>query len=178
MFKSFLPKIAAIPASAIPIALLGLFGRCVGSFGEIIEPKINELINVVVMAYEETHASCCCEFVGIAVEKFSSRSGGIEDNFCNLLGHLCSNTVVYLQKAVGGIVENTDLVRSFFDMAQRFLLFCPAGLMKCVEFTQLFSFAVACLRECKGEKNSTRASLIFLSQIIGRKGTKVERAKP
>ena len=27
--------------------------------------------------------------------------------------------------------------------------------------------------ECNGEKNSTRAALIFLSQIIGRKGTEV-----
>jgi len=155
--------------------LLGVHGRCVGSFGEIIEPKISELINVVVQAYEESHASCCCEFVGIAVEKFSAREGGVEDSFCKLLGHLCINTVSFLQTTPGGIVENTELVRSFFDMCQRFLLFCPRGLLKCTEFNNLFSFAVACIRECKGEKNSTRSSLIFLSQIIGRKGTELSR---
>ena len=65
--------------------LLKVHGRCVNSFGDVIEPKIGELINVVVQAYEETHHSCCCEFVGIAVEKFSAKGGGVEESFCQVI---------------------------------------------------------------------------------------------
>jgi len=52
-------------------------------------------------------------------------------------------------------------------MARRYLLFCPGALSKCPEFSSLFAFAVACLAECKGERDSTRATLNFLSQVIG-----------
>ena len=51
-------------------------------------------------------------------------------------------------------------------MNKRYLLFCPSALINNSDFSILFSFAMTCLTECRGERESTRASLNFLSQII------------
>lgn len=51
MFKSFLPKIAAIPASAIPIALLGLFGHI---------PPVDGVI-------QEQHSTCIRPYIRVAI---------------------------------------------------------------------------------------------------------------
>ena len=61
-------------------------------------------------------------------------------------------------------------------MTQRYLIFCPAALTACPEFTTLFDLAVACLAECKGERESTRATLNFLSQIIGWRALRLSQA--
>ncbi len=151
--------------------LLGVHARIVGSFGEMMEVKLGELINVVVQAYEESYASCALSFVGVAVEKFGARGGGVEDSFCGLLTHLIQLTCTHVQKR--GISEVPHLIFSFFEMAQKFLLFCPGALVKSSEFSLLYSFAVACLTQCKGERDSTRQALIFLTQIIGRKGIRL-----
>ena len=51
MFKSFLPKIAAIPASAIPIALLGLFGHI---------PPVNGVI-------QKQESTCLVAYIKVAI---------------------------------------------------------------------------------------------------------------
>lgn len=51
-------------------------------------------------------------------------------------------------------------------MTKRYLLFCPTALIGNSEFSTIFSIAVACLTECRGERESTRAALNYLTQVI------------
>jgi hypothetical protein len=61
-------------------------------------------------------------------------------------------------------------------MTRIYVLFSPYALVNCSEFSTLFSFAVACVHtECKGERDSTRAALIFLSTIIGWRGLRLSQ---
>jgi len=154
--------------------LLGVHGKIVSSFGDIIEPKLGELINIVVQAYEEGYNRGCLDFVAVAAEKFGNRGGGVEESFRGLLAHLTAKTCQHIQSV--GMSESTELVTSFFDLAQRFLLFCPSALVKNEQFPLIYSFGVACLTQCKGERDSTRQALIFLTQIIGRKGVRLSQS--
>jgi hypothetical protein len=147
--------------------LLQVHERIVGSFGDspIIETKLGELINVVVQSYEESYNPCTLSFVAVAVEKFGSKNPAVEDSFCQLLAHLTNTTCTYVQSR--SIANCPQLITAFFDLCQRFLLFCPNALVKCSQFDLLYQFAVACLSQCKGERDSTRAALIFLTQVFG-----------
>ena len=152
-------------------SLLSVHSKIVSSFGEIIEPRLGELINFVVQAYEESYDGVCLDFVGVAVEKFGPLSGPFAASFRDLLNHLTAKTLSHVESK--GIPSSTSLVTSFYDLAQRFLLFCPHALVENQSFTNIYSFAVACLTQCGGERDSTRAALIFLTQIIGRKGVRL-----
>ncbi|GMH95092.1 hypothetical protein TL16_g13076 [Triparma laevis f. inornata] len=154
--------------------LLGVHGKIVSSFGDIIEPKLGELINIVVQAYEEGYNRGCLDFVAVAAEKFGNRGGGVEESFRGLLAHLTAKTCQHIQSV--GMAECTELVTSFFDLAQRFLLFCPTALVKNEQFPLIYSFGVVCLVQCKGERDSTRQALIFLTQVIGRKGVRLSQS--
>ena len=152
--------------------LLQVHERIVGSFGDspIIETKLGELINVVVQSYEESFNPCTLGFVAVAVEKFGTKNQAIQESFCQLLAHLTTTTCTYVQTRL--IPNCPNLITAFFDLCQRFLLFCPASLVKCSQFQLLYQFAVACLTQCKGERDSTRAALIFLTQMFGWKQMK------
>ena len=65
------------------------------------------------------------------------------------------------------------MIRALFDMTKRYLLFCPNALFENPEFATIFSLGVACLTECQGERESTRASLNFLTQLISWKSMKI-----
>jgi len=147
--------------------LLQVHERIVGSFGDspIIETKLGELINVVVQSYEESFNPCTLSFVAVAVEKFGVKNAGVEESFCQLLAHLTTTTCAYVQTRQ--ISNCPNLITAFFDLCQRFLLFCPASLVKCSQFQLIFQFGVACVTQCEGERDSTRAALIFLTQLFG-----------
>ena len=147
-------------------SLLSVYSKIVASFGEMVEGKLGEIINVVVGAYEESYASCCLGFVGVAVEKFGRRGGGVEESFRALLGHLTTKTCQRIQSV--GFTSATGLITSFFSLCQIFLLFSPLGLVRNEQFHLIYELSVACLSQCKGDRDSTRQSLIFLTQIIGR----------
>jgi hypothetical protein len=150
-------------------ALLLVHERIVGSFGDLIEPELSSLINVVVQAYCETFSPFPLQFVAVVVEKFGAKHvPALEMSFCALLTHLTNSTCGQLTKI--GIESSPSLVSAFFEMVQRYLLFCPAALVNCPQFELIFEFAVACLTQCKGERDSTRSATTFLSQLIGRKG--------
>ena len=156
---------------SILTSLLSVHSKIVSSFGEVISSRLGEVINVVVQAYEEIYDVACLNFVGVAVEKFGPLSGPYSASFRDLLHHLTSKTLAHLNSK--GIPSSTSIVAAFYGLAQRFLLFCPLGLVSNDSFPLIYSFAVACLTQCLGERDSTRAALIFLTQIIGRKGVRL-----
>jgi hypothetical protein len=157
--------------------LLQVHSQLLSVVPALIGPYFKDLLSFVVRAYEDTFIPSALDYVSAAVELFGSEqsavssAAGFDTNtkdamFSQLLSHIsqCSFTYVTQTKRPN---ECPQVISALFNMAQRYLLFCPGALCQCSEFAPLFALAATCLTECQGEIDSTRASLIFLHQLIG-----------
>lgn len=70
-----------------------------------------------------------------------------------------------------------QLVRAYFELLFRFLLFCPEALLGSAELDTALSLAVACVGSSDLERESARAVLVFLGQLAGRCGGQLDRYK-
>jgi hypothetical protein len=168
---------------AVLSGLLDVHSQMLGVVPALIGPYFNDLVNFVVKAYEESLCPSALAYVSAAVESFDTEESiaGLDENgrelfFSQLLAHLCRCTFAYVAQTKRPS-DCPHLIRALFEMAQRYLLFCPGALCGCSEFGSLFALAVACLTECKGEVESTRADLIFLTQLIGWRHIRLHESK-
>jgi len=152
--------------------LLNVHGQLLSNAKQIVAPHFSALVTFVVQSFEETHLPCALDYVAAAVEAFGEDGADTEHSFSQLLAHLsqCACAYVTQEKRPN---ECPEVIKALFEMTQRYLLFCPQALVACSEFSTLFSLAVACLHECKGERESTRATLNFLAQTIGWKSLRL-----
>jgi len=167
--------------------LLEVHSQLLGVVPALIGPYFNDLISFVVRSYEETVCPSSLEYISAAVESFGSENSaianvaGLDDNateamFSQLLAHISQCTFRFVTQTTQP-KECTQVIAALFKMTQRYLLFLPAALVQCSEFASLFALGVACLAECKGEVESTRSTLIFLSQLIGWKHLRLPQSK-
>jgi len=171
---------------ALLSGLLDVHSQLLSVVPALIGPYFKDLITFVVKAYEESFCPSALAYVSAAVESFDTEesigaAAGLDENgkesiFNQLLSHLCQCTFTYVTQTKRPN-ECPQVITALFEMAQRYLLFCPGALCPCPEFASLFALAVACLTECKGEVKSTRATLIFLTQLIGWKHLRLPQAK-
>lgn len=124
------------------------------------------------------------DYVSAAVEAFDSEAlvsaAGLDEQgrttlFAQLLSHICQRTFAYVQAK--GPSDCPQVIKALFEVSQRYLIFCPSALCSCPELPSLFALGTACLSECKGEVDSTRAALIFLTQFVGWKHIRLPSAK-
>lgn len=167
--------------------LLDVHGQLLSIAPVLIVPQFRDLLAFVVRAYEEAHCPSALDYIAAAVETLGSDqredvaaaagldARGRETLFDQLLTHLCQCTFAYVTQ-VKRPNECPQVIKALFELAQRYFLFCPGALCGCSEFASFFSLAVACLAECRGEVESTRAILIFLSQLIGWKSIRLSPA--
>jgi len=86
-------------------------------------------------------------------------------SFQELLAHV--SLIVFSQLSSGVTAdEHSDLARAFFELNQRFVLYAPAALLECSAFPDIVACAVEFTSVCS-ERDSARATLIFLSQLFG-----------
>jgi hypothetical protein len=166
--------------------LLDVHSQLLSVVPSLIGPYFKDLTIFVVKAYEESFCPSSLAYISAAVETFDTeesiaKSAGLDEIgketiFNQLLGHICQCTFTFITQTRRPD-ECTQVIQHFFEMAQRYLLFCPRALISCPEFSSLFALAVACLTECRGEVHSTRATLIFLTQLIGWKHIRLQEAK-
>lgn len=171
---------------AILSGLLDVHSQLLSVVPSLIGPYFKDLITFVVKAYEESFCPSALDYVSAAVETFDTEqsigaAAGLDENgkemlFNQLLAHLCQCTFTYVTQTKRPN-DCPQVIKALFEMAQRYLLFSPGALCQCPEFASLFGLAVACLTECKGETESTRATLIFLTQLIGWKHIRLQEAK-
>jgi len=171
---------------AVIDGLLGVHSQLLSVVPALIAPHFNDLITFVVKAYEEQFTPSALQYVSSAVETFDidqsiALSAGIDENskeqmFNQLLSHICQCTFQYVTTTKPPS-ECPQLIKVFFEMVQRYLMFAPGALCQCSEFNKIFELAVACLSECKGEVESTRACLTFISQLIGWKYLRLSNDK-
>jgi len=169
---------------AVLSGLLDVHSQLLSVVPVLIGPYFKDLITFVVKAYEESFCPSALEYVSAAVESFDTEesigvAAGLDENgkeliFNQLLAHLCQCTFTHVTQTKRPN-ECPQVIKALFEMAQRYLIFCPGALCQCPEFASLFGLAVACLTE--GEVESTRATLIFLTQLIGWKHIRLPAAK-
>eukprot|EP00580_Thalassiosira_gravida_P015454 CAMPEP_0201667824 /NCGR_PEP_ID=MMETSP0494-20130426/16871_1 /ASSEMBLY_ACC=CAM_ASM_000839 /TAXON_ID=420259 /ORGANISM="Thalassiosira gravida, Strain GMp14c1" /LENGTH=1166 /DNA_ID=CAMNT_0048147977 /DNA_START=72 /DNA_END=3572 /DNA_ORIENTATION=- len=171
---------------AVLSGLLDVHSQLLSVVPALIGPYFKDLATFVVKSYEVSFCPSALDYVSAAVESFDSEesigvAAGLDENgkdliFNQLLAHLSQCTFKYVTQTKRPN-ECPQLIKALFEMAQRYLLFCPGALCQCPEFSSLFGLAVACLVECKGEVESTRATLIFITQLVGWKHIRLPDAK-
>ena len=167
--------------------LLEVHSQLLSVVPSLIGPFFKDLVSFVVRAYEESFTPSALDYISAAVESFGSEQSAIasatgfdesskDDMFNQLLVHLSRCTFTYVTQTKRPS-ECPQVIAALFNMTQRYLLFCPLALIQCSEFASLFALSVSCLIECKGEVDSTRSALIFLSQLVGWKHIRLTGSK-
>jgi hypothetical protein len=163
--------------------LIDVHSQLLSAVPSLIGPHFNKVITFVVQAYDDLNPSAL-DYVSAAVEAFDSEAlvsaAGLDDQgkttlFAQLLSHICQRTFAYVQAK--GPSDCPQVIKALFEVSQRYLIFCPSALCSCPELPSLFALGTVCLSECKGEVESTRAALIFLTQFVGWKQIRLPSAK-
>lgn len=139
---------------------------------ELVAPRFPETVKFVVEAFENTKHPSTLDYLAVSVETFSLINNDHERSFNGLLAHVTAVVMNYVttEKSPDCCPQ---VIRAFFEMNQRYLLYCPFALTTCSEFPNIVRLAVECLTACKGERESTRATLIFLAQLFGWKSLRL-----
>lgn len=142
---------------------------------ELVAPRFAGTVKFVVDVYENTKHPSTLDYLAAAVEAFSPINGDNESSFNELLAHVTGVTMKYVttEKSPDTCPQ---VIRAFFEMSQRYIIFCPSALTTCREFPTIVCLAVECLTACKGERESTRATLNFLAQLFGWKSLRLAQA--
>ena len=142
---------------------------------ELVAPRFPETVKFVVEAFENTKHPSTLDYLAVSVETFSLINNDHERSFNGLLAHVTAVIMNYLttEKSPECCPQ---VIRAFFEMNQRYLLYCPIALTTCSEFTTIVRLAVECLTACQGERESTRATLVFLAQLFGWKSLRLQHS--
>lgn len=143
--------------------LLSIHEQLLRNASDFVAPYFEPTMKFVVQVFETYKHPSALEYVAGAVESFGAAN---VDSFRNLLGHISLILFNYVSSEKRPH-ECPDLIRAYFEMGKRYVLYSPAALVSCQQFSTIVSMAVACLNSCHGEKESTRATLNFLTQLFG-----------
>lgn len=146
--------------------VLAVHKQLLSNIPKLMAPRFSEIVKFVMEAFVKSKLPSTLGYFACAVESFSPMNDNDEQSFQELLAHVTKVTTTYLstEKCPDMCPQ---LIQGFFEMNQRYILFCPVALVRCTEFSNIINLAVKCLTECKGERESTRATLNFLGQIFG-----------
>jgi len=146
-------------------SIFGLYEQVMFALRESMsEERVANLISTTVRVYDAGRCTCALRMLGTAVETYGTDEAMVQ-SFAHLLAHLTSSTDRYLRAR--NIADRPELVTAFFELARKYILFCPSALLTCPEFVALFDLSMLCLTGCDGERESTRAVLVFLSNLVG-----------
>ena len=126
--------------------------------------NFQQTITYVAEVFQSKQHPSCAEFFAISVEAFGSSNANVGP-FRDLLSQVSGTVFRVLQQQ--GIEPNSRLIQSFFEMTQRYILYCPSALVGCPEFAGIAACAVEVLASTKGDRESVRAILNFLTQLFG-----------
>ena len=138
--------------------------------------QLPQLITIIVAAFDQRRSPCTLECVSVAVEVFGSDGADFVQSFSTLLSHLSSQSLVSLQQAGRGPTDDPDLIKGLFNMAQRYLLFCPLAFFATTanpaspgatvdSLSMLMDVATACVG-CVMDREALRCVLQFLTALF------------
>lgn len=173
----FLEKVArqACHIDVVLDNMLSIHKQLLSNAPELVAPHFSETVKFIVDAYQRTKHPSTLETIGSAIEAFSPMSKETEASFNQLLVHVTVITITHMTSETNPN-ECSQVIRAFFEMNQRYILFCPSALVSCSQFSCIVGLGVECLSACKGERESTRSILNFLAQLFGWRSLRLSQA--
>eukprot|EP00903_Cladosiphon_okamuranus_P012346 g11575.t1 len=182
LVRTLWPMLEAVPGrmGGSPEVIRQLFllvGKLLTSLRMVLARQVHipTLLKMIIDSYDEHQYPCCLDIMTTAVEVYGAADEAVE-HFRVLLGRASTRTFTTVQAAARP-GEVPQLVRAYFELLFRFLLFCPAGLLSSSELDTALRLAVACVGASDLERESARAVLVFLGQLAGRCGGQLDRYK-
>jgi hypothetical protein len=150
---AILPKCIAVHQQLLRSAL---------SQESMVTSMFSNTIPLIVQGLEHTQDPSTLKYISAAVEMF----GGKSDEMDHLLKELLSH-VTGIVTSQTNLSDATELLQSYFECLQRFILYGPRALCYNPQFATILTLAVQSITALQGAKESTRAALMFLSQLFG-----------
>ncbi|KAF4036322.1 hypothetical protein GN244_ATG11589 [Phytophthora infestans] len=148
---------------AVMVALFELYGWCLQSLRQEMAPELGGIATLILRVFEQRRFVAPLECASVAVDVFGKdASAEIVESFRGLMGALSQSAFHFF--TTHSLAESPDVLRSFFELAYRFLLFCPAALLSAPEFPVLIGLGLACLGN--QDRPSTNAVLMFLTFLL------------
>lgn len=151
------------PHEALLDGVLSVQEQLLRSAPELLAPQFSSTIQNCAAVFERTKNPSTLSYFASAVEAYGAQETSAFENLLNHVSHIFFGYISSDKPAHAC----TDLVEAYFEMCQRYLLFSPSALVRCEVLPSIASCAMECLTACKGERNSTRATLNFWEKIIG-----------
>jgi hypothetical protein len=130
---------------------------------ELLASQFSAVIQNCVTMFERTKNPATLSYISSAVEVYGAKEA---TSFESLLSHIAKVFLAYISTEKP-VLQCADLVEAYFELSQRYLLFCPAGIVCCEAFPAIVACGIECLTAMEGERNSTRATLNFLNKVYG-----------
>ncbi|RLN69139.1 hypothetical protein BBP00_00000588 [Phytophthora kernoviae] len=162
---------------AVMTALFQLYGWCLQSLQQEMAPQLGGIATLIVKVFEERRFVAPLECAAVAVDIFGkggSADPQIVDSFRGLMGALSQSAFQFF--TTHSLAEAPEVLRSFFELAYRFLLFCPAAVLTAAEFPVLIELSLACVGN--QDRTSTNAVLMFLTFLLNESTIKLAAFTP
>jgi len=155
---------------AVMKALFELYGWCLQSLRQDMAPQLGGIATLILRVFEQRRIVAPLECAAVAVDVFGKDAGAeIVDSFRGLMGALSQSAFQFF--TAHSLAEAPEVLRSFFELAYRFLLFCPAAVLTAAEFPVLIDLSLACLGN--QDRASTNAVVMFLSHLLNESTTRL-----
>lgn len=156
-------------------ALFQFYGWCLQSLRGEMASQLGFIANLIVLVFEKHQFVSPLECASVAVDIFGKNSSEADnaqvvDSFRDLMGLLSRTAFQFFTAHALG--DAPEVLRSFFELAYRFLLFCPAAVLTSGDFSVLVDLSLACLGN--QDRASTNAVFIFLTFLLNESQGKLE----
>lgn len=158
-------------------ALFQLYGWCLQSLREEMASQLGFIANLIVQVFEKHQFVAPLNCASVAIDIFGKRgvdssepSLEVVGSFRDLMGMLSRTSFQFF--TTHSLSDAPEVLRAFFDLAYRFLLFCPAAVLTSSDFPVLVELGLACV--CNQDRASTNTVLIFLAFLFTESRGKLE----
>ncbi|CAH0522430.1 unnamed protein product [Peronospora belbahrii] len=155
---------------AVMTALFELYGWCLHSVREEMALLLDTIATLIMRVFKERHYVAPLECASVAVDVFGKDANAETVNsFRGLMGALSQSAFQFF--TTHSLAESPEVLRSFFELAYRLLLFCPAAVLTAAEFPVLVELSLASLGN--QDRASTNAILMFLTFLLNESTNKL-----
>uniref|UniRef100_K3XCD1 Importin N-terminal domain-containing protein n=1 Tax=Globisporangium ultimum (strain ATCC 200006 / CBS 805.95 / DAOM BR144) TaxID=431595 RepID=K3XCD1_GLOUD len=150
---------------AVMDALFQFYGWCLQSLRDDMASQLGSIASLIVHVFEKHQFVSPLGCASVAVDIFGKTADANEQvltSFRELMGMLSRTSFQFF--TTHSLGDAPDVLRSFYELAYRFLLFCPAAVITSSEFPVLIELSLACLGN--QDRGSTNAVLMFLTFLV------------
>ncbi|CAM9684349.1 unnamed protein product [Chrysoparadoxa australica] len=159
----------------VVISLFTLMGKMFTSLRETLARQVHvpTLLKVATDCFESHKYPCCLDCLSSAVEVYGAEAA---PHFQQIMTMVTKQTFARVQEH-SHPGECPHLIKAFYDLAARFCMFCPVGLIHCGELGGILQLGLECLRPQNLERYSTCSVLMLITQLANQSQVKLQAFK-